>query len=124
MLRKIGFVKRFLLNRYDRRRCNKIRKAFVGRKTEAYNVGNEQYENLTIDDVYLLYYNRNLNQYSFVFTFSNGHSTTVFLDGTLYDNLKHVDSKQLGTVVVLLHSDRFEQYIVLNDVGNTCLKEI
>lgn len=118
------FATGFLLNRYDRRRCNKIRKAFIGRKIEAYNVVNESYGVLTIDNVSLLGYNRNLNRYRFIFTLSNGASTTFFLDGTLYDNLNHVDNKQLETKVVIYHSDCFEQYIVLDDIGSACFKTL
>ncbi len=116
------FVTGFILNRYDRRRCNKIRKTFIGREIEAYNVGNEQSDVLTINDVSLWEYKRNLNRYLFIFKLSNGFSTPVFLDGTLYDNLNQVDNKQLGMKCVIYNSDRFEQYIVLNDIGNACLK--
>ena len=112
----------FILNRYDRRRCNKIRKTFIGREIKAYNIGNEQYDVLTIKDVSLWEYNRNLNQYRFVFKLSNGASTSFFLDGTLYDNLNKVDNKQLGMKCVIYNSDCFENFIVLDDIGNACLK--
>ena len=89
---------------------------------KAYNIGNEQYDVLTIKDVSLWEYNRNLNQYRFVFKLSNGASTSFFLDGTLYDNLNQVDNKQLGMKCVIYNSDCFENFIVLDDIGNACLK--
>ena len=116
------FVAGFLLNRFDRRRCNKIRKTFIGREMKAYNIGNEQYDVLTIKDVHLFVYNRNLNLYRFVFKLSNGACTSFFLDGTLYDNLNKVDNKQLGMKCVIYNSDCFENFIVLDDIGNACLK--
>lgn len=112
----------FLLNRFDRRRCNKIRKTFIGREMKAYNIGNEQYDVLTIKDVHLFIYNRNLNLYRFVFKLSNGASTSFFLDGTLYDNLNKVDNKQLEMKCVIYNSDCFENFIVLDDIGNACLE--
>ena len=116
------FVAGFLLNRFDRRRCNKIRKTFIGREMKAYNIGNEQYDVLTINDVSLWEYNRNLNLYRFVFKLSNGASTSFFLDGTLYNDLNQVDNKQLGMKCVIYNSDCFENFIVLDDIGNACLK--
>lgn len=116
------FVTGFLLNRFDRRRCNKIRKTFIGREMKAYNIGNEQYDVLTIKDVHLFIYNRNLNLYRFVFKLSNGASTSFFLDGTLYDNLNKVDNKQLEMKCVIYNSDCFENFIVLDDIGNACLE--
>lgn len=116
------FVAGFLLNRFDRRRCNKIRKTFIGREMKAYNIGNEQYDVLTIKDVHLFIYNRNLNLYRFVFKLSNGACTSFFLDGTLYDNLNKVDNKQLEMKCVIYNSDCFENFIVLDDIGNACLE--
>lgn len=122
-LNECVYINGFIFNRFDRRRFNKIRKAFVGRTITSYNTINEQYDELKIVRIHPYSYDKIDHCYSYIFTLSNYGKAFISLDEVTYNNLNHIDSKQLD-ITTFVDNDNYKNYITVKDLGDMCLSTI